>query len=101
MQAVCANPAALGGGSGLLNAYLSAGRISTGSDGPRAPYDWTVPPKPIETAFVKVPGLLSAACWVDQQGSYLSVTVHPTPGGRPPNHTTAPLVANAQRPQDL
>ena len=30
MQAVCANPAALRGGSGMLNAYLSAGRISTG-----------------------------------------------------------------------
>ena len=48
MQAVCANPAALGGGSGMLDAYLSAGRISTASDGPREPFDWTTPPKPIE-----------------------------------------------------
>ena len=100
MQAVCANPAALGGGSGLLNAYLSAGRISTGSDGPRAPYDWTVPPKPIETAFVKVPGLLSAACVVDEHGSYLAVTVHPTPGGARTNDISGDVVVNGQVLED-
>src|SRR6202035_2864960 len=59
MQAVCANPAALGGGSGVLNAFLSAGRFPTGSDGRREPFDGTTPAKPIDTAFVKVPGLLS------------------------------------------
>src|SRR5260221_3910117 len=100
MQAVCANPAALGGGSGLLNAYLSAGRISTGSDGPRAPYDWTVPPKPIETAFVKVPGLLSAACVVDEHGSYPAVTVHPTPGGARTHYISGDVVVNGQVLED-
>src|SRR5580693_10326163 len=62
MQAVCANPAALGGGSGMLDAYLSPGRIATGSDDVPAPFAWTEPAKPIDTPFVKVPGLLSAAC---------------------------------------
>jgi hypothetical protein len=100
MQAVCANPAALGGGSGLLNAYLSAGRISTGSDGPREPFDWTVPPKPIETAFVKVPGLLSAACVVDEHGSYLAVTVHPTPGGARTNDISGDVVVNGKVLED-
>ena len=100
MQAVCANPAALGGGSGMLDAYLSAGRISTGSDGPREPFDWTSPPKPIETAFVKVPGLLSAECVADEHGSYLAVTLHPTPGGARTNDISGDVVVNGQVLQD-
>ena len=100
MQAVCANPAALGGGSGPLEAYLSAGRISTGSDGPREPFDWTNPPKPIETAFVKVPGLLSAQCVTDEHGSYLAVTVHPTPGGARTNDISGDVVVNGQVLED-
>jgi Protein of unknown function (DUF3089) len=100
MQAVCANPAALGGGSGMLNAYLSAGRISTGSDGPREPFDWTTPAKPIDTAFVKVPGLLSAECLADEHGSYLAVMVHPTPGGERTNDISGDVVVNGQVLQD-
>jgi hypothetical protein len=100
MQAVCANPAALGGGSGMLNAYLSAGRISTGSDGPREPFDWTTPAKPIDTAFVKVPGLLSAECLADEHGSYLAVTVHPTSGGVRTNDISGDVVVNGQVLQD-
>ena len=100
MQAVCANPAALGGGSGVLDAYLSAGRISTGSDGPREPFDWTQPPKPIDTAFVKVPDLLSAECVADEHGSYLAVTVHPTPGGARTNDISGDVVVNGQVLQD-
>ena len=100
MQAVCANPAALRGGSGVLNAYLSAGRISTGSDGPREPFDWTTPAKPIDTAFVKVPGLLSAECLTDEHGSYLAVTVHPTPGGVRTNDISGDVVVNGQVLQD-
>ncbi len=100
MQAVCANPAALGGGSGMLDAYLSAGRISTGSDGPREPFDWTQPAKPVETSFVKVPGLLSAACVADEHGSYLAVTVHPTPGGARVNDISGDVVVNGQVLED-
>jgi hypothetical protein len=100
MQAVCANPASLSGGPGMLNAYLSAGRISTGSDGPREPYDWTTPAKPVDTAFVKVPGLLSAECVVDEHGSYLAVTVHPTAGGARTNDISGDVVVNGQVLQD-
>ena len=100
MQAVCANPAALGGGSGMLDAYLSAGRVSSGADGPREPFDWTQPPKPIDTAFVKVPGLLSAACVVDEHGSYLAVTLHPTPGGARTNDISGDVVVNGRVLED-
>jgi len=100
MQAVCANPAALGGGSGPLNAYLAAARISTASDGPREPFDWTVPPRAIETAFVKVPGLLSGECVADEHGSYLAVTLHPTPGGARTNDISGDVVVNGQVLED-
>jgi len=100
MQAVCANPAALRGGSGMLDAYLSAGRISTGSDGPREPFDWTQPAKPVDTSFVKVPGLLSAACVTDEHGSYLAVTVHPTANGARTNDISGDVVVNGQVLQD-
>ncbi|MDP9089674.1 MAG: DUF3089 domain-containing protein [Pseudomonadota bacterium] len=100
MQAVCANPAALGGGSGMLDAYLSVGRISTGSDGPREPFDWTHPAKPIDTSFVKVPGLLSAACVSDDHGTYLAVTLHPTPGGARTNDISGDVMVNGQVYED-
>jgi hypothetical protein len=100
MQAVCANPAALGGGSGMLDAYLSAGRISNGSNGPRESFDWTQPAKPIDTSFVKVPGLLSAACVADEHGSYLAVTVHPTAGGARTNDISGDVVVNGQVLED-
>ena len=79
-QAVCANPAALAGGAGPMDAYLSVNRVSNGVAGVE-PYPWTEPPKPIDTRFVKVPGLLSAECVVNEHGSYLAVTLHPTAGG--------------------
>jgi Protein of unknown function (DUF3089) len=78
MQAVCANPAALGGGSGTLHAYLSAGSNTiTGSSAPPRP--WVNPPKPIDTPFVSVPGLLTAQCVANEKASYLEVTVHGNP----------------------
>jgi hypothetical protein len=80
MQAVCANPASLSGGSGSLDAYLSASGLLVASK-PAPPTAWTNPPQPIDAPFVKVPGLLSAECVTNGHGSYLAVTVHPTPGG--------------------
>jgi hypothetical protein len=100
MQAVCANPASLGGGSGALDAYLSSRRISTGSDGPQEAFEWTQPAKLIDTSFVKVPGLLSAACVVDEHGSYLAVTLHPTPGGARVNDISGDIVVNGQVLED-
>src|ERR1700761_4556056 len=81
MQAVCANPAALAGGSGPLDAYMSVNRIATAVEG-ADPYPWTDPPKPIDTAFVKIPGLLTAECVNNEHGSYLAVALHPAQGAR-------------------
>jgi len=78
MQAACTNPAALAGGSGQLHSYLSAGgRSITGSAA--EPRPWVNPSKPIDTPFVTVPGLLTAQCVANDNGSYLEVTVHGNP----------------------
>ena len=78
VMAACVNPAALGGGSGELHAYLSSsGRSIVGSAA--EPQPWVTPPQPIATPFVSVPGLLTAQCVKNERGSYLEVTVHGDP----------------------
>ena len=78
MSAACTNPAALGGGSGELHAYLSAAGRSLVSSS-NEPRPWVTPAQPISTPFVSVPGLLSAECVANEKGSYLAVTIHGNP----------------------
>jgi Protein of unknown function (DUF3089) len=78
MMAACTNPAALGGGRGELRAYLvTNSRSIVGSSS--QPRPWVTPPEMIDTPFVSVPGLLTAECVSNEQGSYLAVTVHANP----------------------
>jgi hypothetical protein len=65
MQAGCTHPAALGGGSAPLHAYLSTGT-----------HAWLASGAKIETPFVSVPGLLTAKCVANEKGSYLEITVN-------------------------
>ena len=95
MAAACTNPAALGGGSGELHAYLD--RIGKTITSTAAPKPWVTPEQPIETPWVSVPGLLTAKCASNENATgYLEVTVHGDPNdprvdditgdiGRPPN----------------
>ncbi len=76
-EAACANPAALGGGSGELHAYLSAaGQTITST---AAPKPWVTPEQEIDTPWVSVPGLLTARCTANEYASYLEITVHGDP----------------------
>ena len=75
MVAACTNPAALGGGSGALNAYMNAGLSPAGGAS-----NWTKPPMPVTTPFVKLPGLMTAACVFDADGDYIAVSFHGAPG---------------------
>jgi hypothetical protein len=77
MAAACANPAALGGGSGALHSYLAAAGRGNGSSA--EPRPWVTPPQAISTPFVSVPGLLTAECVSNEKGSYLEITVHGNP----------------------
>jgi hypothetical protein len=99
-QAVCANPAALGGGSGVLDSYLAARRVATANDPTPQKVAWTEPAKEIDTPFVKVPGLLSAECVADAHGSYLAVTLHPTAGGARTNEITGDVVVGGKVLED-
>jgi hypothetical protein len=94
MQAACANPAALAGGSGDLHAYLSAtGRSIVGSAAD-APV-WAKG-KTVDTPFVSVPGLLSAQCVANEKGSYLEVTVHGDPNDPRADDINGDVMANGQ-----
>ncbi len=77
MAAACVNPASLAGGSGELKAYLaSAGRdFGTGAEAK----PWVTPPQPIKTTFVTVPGLITAECASNENGTYLAVKVNANP----------------------
>jgi hypothetical protein len=95
LQAACVNPAALGGGSGPLHAYLASGTEPLIADGVQ-PGAWTHPPKPISTPFVEVPGLLSAECRNSPTHSYLAIDVHPTPGAARTDVITGDVVVNGR-----
>lgn len=76
-MAGCTNPAALGGGSGQLRAYLAKdGSTITGTI-PGKP--WVVPEQSIDTPWVTVPGLLTAQCKTNENATYLEITVHANP----------------------
>jgi hypothetical protein len=92
--AACTNPAALGGGSGDLHAYLSAtGRTITGTS---PPSPWVAPDKPIDTSWVSVPGLLSAQCKSNEHATFLEITVRGIPSDPRADDITGDLVANGQ-----
>lgn len=91
----CTNPAALGGGSGDLHAYLSNAGHIVGSV-TAEPKPWVTPAQPIETPFVSVPGMLSAECVSNEHGSYLAVTVHGDPAGPRVSDIIGDIVVNGQ-----
>ena len=95
MAAACVNPAAPAGGSAPLHAYLASGKGGTSTLAPQAkPWVTPAPKKPIDTAFVSVPGLLSAECVSDENGSYLAVTVHGDPADPRADDIAGDVVTN-------
>jgi hypothetical protein len=79
MVAACVNPAALLAGQGgtvVTDAYLGARGAGLASLAMGA---WTRDAAPVTTPFVKVPGLISAACAETGPFHYLAVTVNADP----------------------
>ncbi len=88
--AACTNPAALGGGSGELHAYLSTdGSMIVQTTTPKP---WVVPARPIDTPWVSVPGLLTAQCMTNDNATYLEVSVHGDPSGPRTNDIVGDLM---------
>ncbi len=78
MESACTNPAALGGGSGPLHAYLT-GVGSLIASGTPQKHQWVAGGAQIETPFVSVPGMLTAKCATNEHGHFLEVTVAGNP----------------------
>jgi len=95
MVSACTNPAALGGGSGQLHAYLTA-RGSGVIASEVIQKSWTTPSQPIETPFVSVPGMLTAECVSNEKGSYLAVTVHGDPADPRADDITGDVIRDGQ-----
>jgi hypothetical protein len=98
MAAACVNPAALGGGSGELHAYLASAGRSNGSA--LEPKPWVMPEKKIETPFVSVPGLLTAQCVANDAGTYLAVKVNADPNDPRTDEITGDVVVNGEVQKD-
>ena len=78
MEAGCTNPAALGGGSGTLRAYLT-GQGSLIASSAAQKHQWLKDGAPIDTPFVSVPALLAAECSSNEHANFLKVTVNADP----------------------
>jgi len=76
-EAACVNPAALGGGSGDLHAYLDATGKTITATFPVKP--WVATGGTVDTPWVSVPGLLSAKCTKNDNATFLEITVHGDP----------------------
>jgi hypothetical protein len=96
MIAACTNPAALGGGSGELHAYLRAMASGIVGSSEATPGPWVKNGPAVTTPFVSVPGMLTGECVSNESGSYLAVTVHGDPAGPRTSEITGDVVAGGQ-----
>jgi hypothetical protein len=95
MRAGCTNPAALGGGSGELHGYFpTRGGFIDVDAAEQKP--WVKGGAKIETGFVSLPGLLTAECVADKNGSYLAVTVHGDAAGPRVDDIAGDVVVNGR-----
>ena len=91
----CTNPAALGGGSGELHAYLGA-KGSGVATAEATPGPWVKSGPEITTPFVSVPGMLTGECVANENGSYLAVSVHGDPAEARTSDIVGDVVVNGQ-----
>jgi hypothetical protein len=93
MQVACTNPAALGGGRGALDPYLSNSTAIASSS--RAPGPWAVGVT-VATPFVQVPGLLSSQCVERGGASYLAITTESDPSDPRTDEIVGDVVADGR-----
>jgi hypothetical protein len=76
MAVACTNPAALDGGAAVMSPVFGTTRVHPTA---APPPPWVTPMKPIETPYVRVPGLVAATCLSDSHGGYLAWRVNADP----------------------
>lgn len=84
LQAMCTNPANLGGGDGLLTPYLSLIDPTTFSN-PHPNLAWEADladPQLLDVDYIALPGLVTSECVEDGDFNYLSLHVNSDPGPR-------------------
>lgn len=91
MRYACTNPTNLAGGEGVGDAYFVTKGFLNDAGGKVQP-DWTNPPQPIATPFVKTPGLVSTRCIRSGEFDYLALHLNPTPGGKRTNTIAGEIV---------
>ena len=97
-HAACVNPAELDGSNGLLKAMLPAGPVLP--DLMAAPGPWTTDNAAIETPFVMLPGMLSAACVRQGPLNYLAVTIAADPADKRTDTIVGDMVVDgSMRPE--
>lgn len=96
MQVACTNPAALGGGSAPLDAYLPTGSLV----GSAPSFEWSQGGAPVTTNFVKLPGLISGACVVKDGASYFEATVNGDPADARTDTIPGDVMVGPQRLDD-
>ena len=94
-EAACVNPAALGGGSGPEQVYMNTHWVGLGNSPPTDGTSW-VKGKTVATPFVSLPGMLTAECARNENGTYLSITVHGNPKDPRTDDISGDVVAGGQ-----
>jgi hypothetical protein len=97
LEAACVNPAALGGGSGAVHAYLAASGRAFGAS--VEPKPWAAD-KTVLTPFVSLPGMLTAECARNDVGTYLAITVNGDPADARVDDIPGDVVIAGQVQQD-
>ncbi|MFL9841619.1 DUF3089 domain-containing protein [Sphingomonas sp. ST-64] len=96
MQVACTNPAALGGGSATLDAYLPTGSLL----GTAPPVEWSKGGAAVTTPFVKLPGMVTGACVEKGGASYFEVTLKPDPADARTDDIPGDVMVGPQRLDD-
>lgn len=91
---VCTNPAALGGGAGVLKPYLSTAGETIIPDLTAPQEAWTRNGGQIDAPFVTTPGLYSAECSAD--GAYLAISPTAAPGDQRTGALTGDWLVDGQ-----
>ena len=95
MVAACTNPASLSGGSGELHAYLGThGSFVNGAEADVPA--WVKSGQAIDTSFVSVPGMLTAECSSNENGSFLAVSIHADANGARASDIPGDIVVSGQ-----